>query len=462
MKCRDRIIKYIRDNLLFLVLVSQPILDHLAYFQGGGSTSVAGYIRLIYTILIPLYTLIVIKEKKKLLTALCVIGGAAFLHILNGFRVGYINLFADVKYMLLVIHMPVLFFCFKYMYKKDETIRQLVNGLKINFIIIVLTFFVSYILKSGNYTYIAYQQGWTGWYLIPNAQSIIMASLIAFGVYFIMERFKKLFPVPMLAVIFMYVKNGTKATYWSIVLVCLGFCCFLAFEYFIKKSTKFPLYNVAMLLLMAGITVSLYNYSPRMIMDNSNETAREEEQIQLEEELLLATDDEDVLIQYIDKEMIRRFGRQKVIEIYGDNLTAYGLADVRLKKRLFGKLVWEESDFLTKLVGYEYGNIEYDDQNFDLENDPPAILYYYGYIGVSLYICFIAYFVLRLAKNLLKSFKEHINLFNFVVLITLVLQLGLAVYSGYLFRRPNVSIYLMVVLLLVYYRTDSLSRCKRK
>ena len=65
MKCRDRIIKYIRDNLLFLVLVSQPILDHLAYFQGGGSTSVAGYIRLIYTILIPLYTLIVIKEKKK-------------------------------------------------------------------------------------------------------------------------------------------------------------------------------------------------------------------------------------------------------------------------------------------------------------------------------------------------------------------------------------------------------------
>ena len=98
---------YIKNNLLFLVLISQPLLDILAYFQDGSAFSIAGYVRLVYTIGIPLYTLIVLKEKKKFFVIMCVIATFCALHIANGFRVGYISLFADVKYMLLVFHMPI-------------------------------------------------------------------------------------------------------------------------------------------------------------------------------------------------------------------------------------------------------------------------------------------------------------------------------------------------------------------
>ena len=155
-----------------------------------------------------------------------------------------------------------------------------------------------------------------------------------------------------------------------------------------------------------------------------------------------------------------RFGKKRVLEAYGDDVTSYTFADMRLKKRIYGKLVWEESDLLTKLVGFEYPQMQHKSENFDLENDLPAILYYYGYVGAIGYICLMGYFVLRLIMMLLRKFKDSLNLLNFTILITWVLQLGLAAYTGYILRRPNVSFYLIVVLLLVYCRTESIRKVK--
>ena len=111
--------------------------------------------------------------------------------------------------------------------------------------------------------------------------------------------------------------------------------------------------------------------------------------------------------------------------------------------------------------GFEYSKMQHNDDNFDLENDPQAILYYYGYIGAALYLAFIGYFVLHMAKQLILNFKDSFNLFNFTILITLMLQIFATIYSGYLLRRPNVAIYLSVVLLLIHCRTEPLF-CKKK
>lgn len=451
----SKMMNYIKNNLLFLVLISQPLLDILAYFQEGSAVSIAGYVRLVYTISIPLYTLIVLKDKKKFLTIMCVIGIFGVLHVANGFRVGYISLFADVKYMLLVLHMPILLFSFLHLYNKEDNIKQVINALKINSMVIFVVFFATYFLKSGKYTYEVYEQGWTGWYAIPNAQSIIMVSLLPFIVFFLMKYCKKTFPIPMLAVIFMYIENGTKSAFYGIVLILIGYFCFILFEFFVKKEGKVPLYTLSMLLLLVSFAIFAYNYSPRMFLDIDEETAREEEQLELEEE----EEEEDkkiVYAKYLDKELVARFGKARVLEAYGEEISSYTLADMRLKKRIYGKLVWEESDILTKMVGYEYSQMQYKDENFDLENDPHAIFYYYGYIGAGMYICMLVYFALRLLKTLIKSFKESINLFNFSILITWGLQLGLAVYTGYVLRRPNVSIYLMAIMLLLYCRTITL------
>lgn len=449
---------YVKNNLLFLVLISQPLLDILAYFQEGSTISVAGYVRLAYTVLIPLYTLVVAEKKKSFFYIMSGIGVFALIHVANGLRVGYISLFADVKYMLLVLHMPILLICFMYLFNKAELKIQITRGLVVNIVIFVVTFFASYIMKNGNYTYVDYEVGWTGWYLIPNAQSVITVSVLAFGVYFAMTYCKKYFPIPLSLFLYMYMVNGTKTSYVSVVLVLFGFYCFVIIEYFIKREGKFPTYKALMLGLLLVITVFAYNYTPREIMDENEENARAEEQLELDEEEF----DKSKILQYIDKDLLDRFGNERVLEAYGDDVDAYTFADMRLKKRIYGRLVWEESDLLTKLVGYEYSEMQHNGENFDLENDPHAILYYYGYLGLAGYACLLGYFVLRILVILKKQFKESVNQLNFTILITWGLQMALSVYAGYLLRRPNVSSYLMIVLLLVYCQTEALRKDKEE
>ena len=93
------------------------------------------------------------------------------------------------------------------------------------------------------------------------------------------------------------------------------------------------------------------------------------------------------------------------------------------------------------------------DGTYDMENDWPALFYYYGYVGTALYVGFILFFVLRILKSLRADLKGSASVENYALALALCLQLGLAQFSGALVRRPNVSIYLALVLGLIWYRT---------
>ncbi|MBQ3559388.1 MAG: O-antigen ligase family protein [Agathobacter sp.] len=460
------------NNLLLIILVMQPFLDILAYFQEGTTVSIAGYVRLAITVLVPLYVLVKTRSKR-LFGLLCVIAGFAALHILNGFRVGYISLFADVKYMLLVAHMPILVLSFVHLYEKEEIKRQILTAFKINAVVLVVTFLISYVLKIGNYTYPVYQQGWTGWAQIPNAQSIIWVVLLPFIVYMIMNQEKKYHWLWMVLLVFIFIVNGTKTSYYSIHLVSLGYIVFLVFEYIIKKKKKFPGFHVVMLVAVMLIAAYGYQYSPRVVVDYLDNKAQQEEEAILEQleskdtskekkietRTVEKTEEkkdetlEEFYTRHLDSKMVQKFGFERVLAVYGENVTPEELLDMRLKKRVYAKLVWEDSDWMTKLVGFEYTNMEYEGEVFDLENDPPAILYYYGYLGVVLYIVFLGYFVLRIVMEVLRDLKQSLTLLNFALIETLLLQAVMSVYAGYLLRRPNVSAYVMATLLLVYCNT---------
>lgn len=63
---------------------------------------------------------------------------------------------------------------------------------------------------------------------------------------------------------------------------------------------------------------------------------------------------------------------------------------------MYAKLMWEEKDFLTRLLGFEYSDMIYGDTIYDLENDFPAVFYFCGYIGFGLYMVFLALFVVMI------------------------------------------------------------------
>ena len=114
-------------------------------------------------------------------------------------------------------------------------------------------------------------------------------------------------------------------------------------------------------------------------------------------------------------------------------------------------MIFEDSDFATKLLGFEVSEIGFDGTH-DLENDWPAIYYYYGWLGLALYALFILYFFLLVLRRLREDFKGSFTLENVTLLMCLCLQLGLAQFSGAVLRRPNVSIYLALVLALIAYQ----------
>lgn len=467
-------IQLVKDNLLLIVLVMQPFLDILAYIQRDFSISAAGYIRLALTVCLPLYTLVFTKRKKQFIGVMAIIGVFCALHILNTLREGFSGAFSDTKYMLLVAHAPILLFSFLFLYDKESIKKQITISLIISAIVSVLVFYLSYALNSGNCTYPLFQMGWTGWYVIPNAQSLILVSLLPFAVYYAIKYCKYYFPLIAAPIVYMYTINGTKAAFLALLVVFAGVAGFTVLELIFTKRDKFQVYKVVMASVLIVVSLLCYNYSPRQIIDSTAESNRQQEQ-QVLEELMNSELDEDgenqdgeelkgkaIYLKYINPNLVDRFGGEKVLEAYGKNLNSYGMSDMRLKKLIFGRLTWEESDFATQLVGFEFSKMQHNGDNFDLENDPQAILYYYGYIGAALYLAFIGYFVLRMIKQLILNFKDSFNLFNFMILIALMLQIFGALYSGYLLRRPNVAIYLTVVLLLIHCRTEPLFRKKKR
>jgi hypothetical protein len=108
-------------------------------------------------------------------------------------------------------------------------------------------------------------------------------------------------------------------------------------------------------------------------------------------------------------------------------------------------------------VGFEVSEMGPDgyDGSYDMENDWHAIFYYYGYLGFALYAAFVLYFLLRVGRKLRKSgLRNCLTMENFFLLLTLGLIIGLAHFSGATLRRPNVSVWMSLVLALIYYATE--------
>ena len=253
----------------------------------------------------------------------------------------------------------------------------------------------------------------------------------------------------------------------------MGFAAFLAINRAVNKA-KLNRLLVVVLLLLAVFSAVIYPYTPRAkveAMQRSSIAFKDEDELvrilkekgydpanmTVDEKLADPVVREAFETYYyklmwnVLPEMFDRFDMERIMRKYDMTTSAAELINTRLMKRNYASMIWEDTDTLTKLVGYEVSEIK--DPAHDPENDWPALFYYYGYLGFGLYMAFILLFVWKLVQRVVKDFRGSLNLLNFTLLICFALQMGLAELSGALLRRPNVSIYLSVLLALIYYRT---------
>lgn len=465
----------IRENWLFILIAIQPFLDILAYFQYDSAIgTAAGYLRLVIMIIIPLVVLVK-KRKLSFIILLGVIGLYCLLHVISCYINGYINLFSDVSYMLKVIQMPVLGITFCYFFDREIYKQQIVKGFVVNYIIIIVSMLAAHLTGTGVYTYNDYKIGYMGWFANANAQSIILISLSPFLIYYAIKKKNKLgILLSMITVTLVLLANGTKAGYLAVFGIFAGFVGFYLIDMFRSRGQKhrLQLSMVVVSIVIIVMSAAVYPLTPRYAMDMQANGKREEENVKLDkkkafiqteggltlEEILKNPEKKQELIECYEEELnpdlVEKFGIERVLAEYGWLPDSYTLADVRLQKRMNAKLMWEESSMLTKLFGIEFTEME----NYDLENDYPAIYYYYGYVGFGLYMIFLAYFLVLIIKTIIKYFKESFFFFNFILATAYILQLGLAQFSGAILRRPNASIYMALVVGMIFYQCKKIEK----
>lgn len=460
---------------LIMLIAAQPLLDALAYWTQNSTATAAGYIRLLIMVVLPLHLLITLKKKRGFILSMAVIGLFCALHVLNGLRVGYINMFFDVAYLARVIQTPVLAVCFLYYIKDERTKTQAVKGILAAAVITVVLLAVAFATGTWNSTY-GGGIGLSGWVIDDNrcANSILMVTFSVFAVGAAACSRNKLVNVliPALTALLL-ILNGTKACYGGMFVIMAGYGAFMLLRRVITGEKIKKLFLLTMALLLAA-GVAVYPITPRARVDDAQASSALKNQneldlklkelgydvnaMTLEEKLadpVLRELFEDYyyrMIGYVIPDMFERFGAEKVLIKYNMTTSAARLVDVRVMKTTYASLIWDECDTLTKLVGFEATDA-CGDGHYDMENDWPALFYYYGYLGFGLYAAFILYFILLIIRRLLRDFKGSLTMENFTLLLCLALQLGLAQFSGAILRRPNVSVYLSMMLALIYYKT---------
>ena len=468
---------FVRNHWLMALIVMQPLLDIIAFWTKSPDGTLAGYVRLIIMVCLPLYLLFTLRgsERKSFIFWMLGIGLVCALHIANTIRTGPVSLGFDISYTAKVAQMPILAVCFMYSIKNDQTRNQAYWGLFFAAGITAAALGLSVLTGTANCTY-GEGLGVSGWVIDDNrcANSIILVTLAAFSIFCAVKSDKPFvnIAVPVIAAVVL-IANGTMTCYISIFVIFIGFAVFLLLE---KKIRGCNLNRLAVIALVAVAIASAaaYPLTPKYKIKQTQSDFAELTQDDFNDELgalgydLDSMSNEEKLsnpeihtaledyywkcLWIITPNMFERFDIDEIMLKYDLTTDAATLIDTRTIKNAYASLMWDHSDTLTKLFGIDVSDI-WLTGGMDLENDWPAIRYYYGYVGFAAYAAFILYFVYLIIRRLCRDFKGSFTADNFILLVTFALLIGLAQYSGAVLRRPNVSIYLALVLGLIHYQT---------
>lgn len=464
---------------LFAFVIMQPLLDVLAFWTSSEAGTAAGYVRLAFMLIMPVHILLTSDKRKSAALCFLGIGIVALLHIGNIYRIGYINLVVDIKNMAKIFYMPVIAVCLCFYVRDEQSKKQLVNGLFANVLILAAVIVISYVTGTYNPTY-GYGLGTSAWVTDPNrcTHSVILSALSIFAMYFGLNSSKRFwnYIVPVVVIVGC-ISNGTSSCYLTCLACCAGFAVFRMFAALVRKEklTKSDKILISYLLVLFVISVAIYPITPRAKITAFEKAAADKRQNTLEDELIALGYDirnmspEEKMNEPVVREkmavfytetiyggapgLIETYDVYRIMQAYDMSTDARKIADTRRMKRVFAHLTWEDSDFATKLTGFEFTKMDWPGDTLDLENDWHAIFYYYGIIGFAAYVAYILWFIYLVMRKLKGDFAGNLTLYNFCLILSFFILIGLAHFSGALLKRPNSSIYFAFILALLHFQT---------
>lgn len=459
-------------KFVFILLIAQPVLDILSFFVVESNLNiVTTLLRLLVFGLVTLYAFLIADNKKIYFIIAGVLVIFFVFHMIACISEGYISLYEDIEMYIRTVQMPVYVLAFITFFRKAESLKEYVGkAFWINYVIITVSIILSFIVGRPEFTYDS-GYGIKGWFYTGNAQSCIISVMAPLALCYAYRKKRNWFFLVTLLLSFgnLYF-FGTRVAYYSIFIIGGAFLVFLVWNKE-KRRVVYFMTAIAILICMLG-----YKISPCYMQQYAANTSYGEWEAEIDEILVESEDDEpddsddsdkpkydwkyykEIYSLYCDK-LVERFGLKRVVEKYDYSVAVSDIISNRELKVNYGLLVMDEKNLLTHLFGFEYMDYIYDGEVFDPENDFPAIYFSCGYVGLGLYIAFILYFVITALKGVIDD-KWKISLEKGMLGIALVLMIATAQMSGNVLRRPNVSIYLSVML--AYLFVISVSKKKEK
>lgn len=467
---------FIRNHWLMLLVILQPVLDIFAFWTKNPDATISGYLRLLIMVAFPVVIFLKLKGKDRLrfFLAMAAIGTVCAAHLINTLRVGPVSFVYELSYTAKTAQLPILAVCFVYCIRSEQTRNQAYWGLFFAALIMAVGLGLSVITGTSNVTY-GTGLGISGWVIDDNrcANSVIVVTLAAFSVFcsIKLDKAPVNIIVPVLALIIL-LSNGTKACYFAVYIIFAGFALFMIVERLIK-GTPYNKKIVVLLLLLSVFAAVLTPFTPMYKVRYTQQEFADGIQGEVEQQLTALGYDvdrlteEDILTDPVVKEvyynyyykimwivspgLFDRFTPEEILKEFDFTTDSNILINTRRIKTAYTSLLWNRGDSMTKLFGIDISDLWLVGK-VDLENDWPAIYYYYGYFGFAAYMGLVLWIVYLVLRRVLINFKTAFTTDNYILLVTFSLLVGLAQFSGSVLRRPNVSIYMALVMGLIYYQ----------
>lgn len=501
--------------VVLALLVIQPVMDVLSYFLGEmGSNALSTLLRFLMLAVVAFLGFFVSNKKRIYFLFYGAVAVFWVAHALNCRRIGYQSFVADTANFLRILNFPIFTLSFVTFFQQGKEIQKSIYlGFAINCGEVLLFTALPWLLGRPVYTYGVLKVGVMGWFSVPNAQSAIVVLVVPLALLWT-YRTKKypLFLAAMALSFGLMFVTGTKFTFYSIFIIAGAFAFLFALN-LKKKSLKYVLP-----LLMAMVLVFVFRHqSPMALRERMSAYAQGNYGVLVAESLENSGADADLIRTirngfdaastseeqlekirrsligvYTDKEVYGtllknfhdRFGVYNVMAAYNYTSEPSILSDTRVRKSTFAKLVWEEKDFATRLLGFEYSEMQMGGDNYDLENDFPAVYYFCGYLGFGLYLLFFGYLAFIILRAFFRdvaacvaqrkgkpgnpvvkgagSFWQGVQRFLTIEMgavgMTFLLAIIAAQISGNVLRRPNVTVYFAAASACVYHLTVDLRR----
>ena len=431
--------------LVFILIVMQPLLDVLSFFLGEmGSNALSTLLRFGLLAVVALLGFIVSGKKRLYIVFYAAAGVFWVLHMANCFRIGYQSMVQDAANFLRIVSFLVFTLSLITFFRQGRQVRRaILLGFGVNFGLFWLFTLLPWVLGMPQYTYDKLFVGMMGWFSIPNAQSTILVLTAPFAIYWAYHTRKyPLFLIMCLLCFSMMFVTGTKLTFYSIFIIAGAYAFLFALQQG-KSCLRYSLPLLGMMVLvfvfrhqspmdlreqMSAYSRDLYNQKVEQSLQKNggDKEALEEAQKKAQSSTKDKEKDKDKKKQpvaertmeqihkglfyvYTDsetygdffKDMNERFGVYRVMDAYRYSTSSGVLSDFRVMKSLFSQMVWEEKDFATRLLGYEYSEVVVGGTIYDLENDFPAIYYFFGYIGFALYMLVFVYIAFAIIRAFL-------------------------------------------------------------